>query len=137
MSSREITYWRVGLGENDKLQVAFATLLQHMNDVEIVAALFATHTGGYYNENPETNLNAVLLPELSWEEYGHQDWVMHFMFPDLDKHCVITNNVDAKVCAGMVCAKFMDIPYVGISRPQEVANLVLQPEKFSGTRIVA
>jgi glutamate 5-kinase len=137
VSDEEIRYWGAGLGENDKLQVALVTLVQSIPDIQVQGVLFATHQGGYYAADPNTDPHTPLITELSYTHWEHRSLVEVFLAPYISHTGRLPNNVIAKVCAGIVCAYHRKVPRVAIATPLQLTNLMTESVDFVGTRIIA
>ncbi len=137
VSDEEIQYWASGLGENDKLQVALVTLAQSIPEITVSGVLFATHKGGYYHTDPHTDPYAELVTEVSWETWPHREYLEVFLAPYInDPAPRLPNDIYAKVCAGLVCAKYRKVPRVAIATPHQLVNLITDCPTFVGTRII-
>jgi glutamate 5-kinase len=138
VSDEEIQYWGSGLGENDKLQVALLTLAQSIPEITVSGVLFATHQGGYFSADPAIHSDAYLIPQVSWETWPHRTYLEIFLAPYINNPSPrLPNDIYAKICAGLVCAKYRNVPQVGIATPHHLVHLITQDSAFRGTRIVS
>ena len=133
VSNEEINRWERGLGENDRLTEVLVRVLKDVTDVKVRCVYFGTAVGGYYAPYPVTPatklVHTVPVSDVPSEH------LLQFLDPALSAHDGIQNDMIPKLCAATMCVRH-GVEHVGIGKAYRVADFVLRPSTFQGTRVV-